>query len=423
MLDVPQDPNSEIQQVTQSARSQYNEGHKAGPVTSTPHNAIAKSRLFEFSAVDLAAVCTAYDDLGHLFPYQEMLEALRIFLRSASHSQTLLAKKAIVEASIELSEAWTDQLLRTGAAVGSYIFAVVVAYYRTIHPDIRPEIYSTNLRNIPSERNFIWIPPWVDMGVHHVPPQEEAGFNNRTPHSIAFAISYSWLISAVILSAAAGGFSNQHSVETILDRLKRKVPELGLPTWELGTTKSGIEAGATGMNYGYRSTASATAKHESGIGPQGEQDSKGGQHTCGTWVAIIPLVASTLCAFFISWYTPTEGLGCRSLHQASLLFLFILSHGGTFLIQRFLIHGQARTYQYPCIIIKDALVAFTHLTFLCLAFSGFYNSCFCWAAWFSRGPQKAAVTIYFEEYFYVKLRSVWPALIFSASRFNFCSAL
>jgi len=430
MLDVPQDPDLEIRQVPQPVRSQYNESHEAGLVTCVPHNAIAKSRFFEFSAVDLAAVCTAYDDLGHLFPYQEMLEALWIFLRSASHSQTLLAKKAIVEASIELSEAWTDQLLRTAAALGSYVFAVVLAYYRTIHPDTQPEIYSTNLRNIPSEEGYVWIPPWVDMGVHRVPPQAEAGFNNRTSHSIAFAISYSWLISAVILSAAAGGFSNQHSVETILDRLKRKVPELGLPTWELGTTKSGIEAGATGMNYGYRPTASAIAKHEPGIGPQEEQDSKGGQPTCSlaqldrkpprrTWVAIIPLVASTLCGFLISWFTPTQGLGCRSLHQASLLFLFILSHGGTFLMQRFLIHGQARTYQYPCIIIKDALVAVTHLTMLCLAFSGFYNRCFCWAAWFSRGPQKAAVTIFIEEYFKVKLRTVWPALIFSALTVQF----
>jgi len=412
-------------------RSQYHayEGHEATSV------AIDKSRLFAFSAVDLATICTVYDDLGHLFPYQEMLEGLWVFLRSASLPQTLLAKKVIIEASIELSEAWTDQLLRTAAAVGSYVFAVVVAYYRTLRPDPGPSPPSSidTSRNstqhpIPWERRYMNI-SWAD----DIYENQNAKYTNRTSHSIAFAISYSWLISAVILSAAAGGFPNQHSVEKVLDRIKRKVPELGLPTWEVGTTKSGIEAGATGMNYGYRPrktskrTASTTANHAPGIGPQGEHDSKRGQPSLAqldlkpprrTWVVIIPLVASTLCAFFISWYTPTQGLGCRSLHQASLLFLFILSHGITLLIRRFLIHGQARTYQYPCIIIKDALVTVTHLTMLGLAFSGFYNRCFCWSAWFSRGSE-AVVTLYIDKYFEDKLRNVWPALTFSAIAVQF----
>jgi len=411
-------------------RSQYHayEGHGATSV------AIDKSRFFAFSAVDLATICTVYDDLGHLFPYQEMLEGLWVFLRSASLPQTLLAKKAIIEASIELSEAWTDQFLRTAAAVGSYVFAVVVAYYRTMYPapGTSPPSSSTNSTHrglIPSQKRYIPISLADNMYENR-----NAKYTNRSSHSIAFAISYSWLISAVILSAAAGGFPNQHSVEKVLDRIKRKVPELGLPTWEVGITKSGIEAGATGMNYGYRPretskrTASTTANHAPGIGPQGEHDSKQGQPSLAqldlkpprrTWFVIIPLVASTFSAFFISWYTPTEGLGCRSLHHASLLFLFILSHGGTILIQRFLIHGQACTYQYPCIIFKDALVAVTHLTFTCLASIGIYNRCFCWSAWFSRGPDWAVVTLYIDEYFEDKIRNIWPALIFSAIAVQF----
>jgi len=436
MLDVPQDqvprPARTLMRNCKCGRSQYPayEGHEATSV------AIDKSRFFAFSAVDLATICTAYDDLGHLFPYQEMLEGLWVFLRSASLPQTLLAKKVTIEASTALSEAWTDQFLRTAAAVGGYVFAVVVAYYRTMYPapgpsppsSIDTSTNSTHLRLIPSEQRYINI-SWAD----HVFESRNAKYTNRSSHSIAFAISYSWLISAVILSAAAGGFPNQHSVERVLDRIKRKVPELRLPTWEVGTTKSGIEAGATGMNYGYRPrktpkrTTFTTANHAPGIAPQGEQDGKGGQPSLAqldlksprrAWVVIIPLVASTFCAFFISWFTPTEGLGCRSLHHASLLFLFILSHAGTILIQRFLIHGQACTYQYPCIIIKDALVAVTHLTFTCLASIGLYNRCFCWSAWFSRGD-RAVVSLYIDEYFEDKLRDVWPALIFSAIAVQF----
>ena len=280
------------------------------------------------TAVDLATICTAYDDLGHVFPYRAISDRLRVFLRTATNPQKLLLEKALLEAAIDLSEAWADETFRVAVAVIGYVLVVAVSFIKTVDP--WESFTPGGTGSPPPELNSKLDKAMVDSNFTYV--ENSPTFNNRTSHSIAFAVNYSWIISAVILSAAAGGFTNRHAVEKILGKLRKKVPELNMPEWDTVEGKTLANAGVTGMNYTYRPDKFLDVEGRDPILTHMHLE-KGDPSTnvncvshtahidrapwARTLVVLVPLIASTTCAFLISWYTPTEGFGCRSLDRKS----------------------------------------------------------------------------------------------------------
>ncbi|KAI5803541.1 hypothetical protein DFH27DRAFT_51987 [Peziza echinospora] len=365
------------------------------------------SRSFlNITALDLATICAGYDDLGQIFCFESMVNTLQTFLRSCTRQEKYLVEKAFAEAATDLAEAWTDESFRAHLAVGGYVLAVVGSFFKTIDPF---DVGNIQGSNSPTRTGRV-------AGIN-------PNWNNRTSHTIAYAVSYLWVITAVILSATAGGFANRHAVEKVLTRLKNKIPRTCcLPEWEAGEGKTLARAGATGMNYGYRPRKVLVDVHEgkpdngdefssseTQARPLSERLNKSAGYHLRRTLPFLSLIGATACAFWISWFTPTDGFGCRSLHQLCALILWILSSILTMIIQRVLFPPRAKAYQYACIVAKDSIVSIIQLSFLFLAFIGYFNRCRCWSGWLSL-RSAASVTIYTDDIFEDRLRKLWPAL-------------
>lgn len=94
------------------------------------------------------------------------------------------------------------------------------------------------------------------------------------------------------------------------------------------------------------------------------------------------VIAAFGAAFMLSFYTPTIGLGCRSLGWTVIALTWTASQlGDCALRSRF---AQARTlWAFTCI--KDALAAGVVISIIVTAQLGLMNNCYCRAAVYSRG--------------------------------------
>ena len=86
----------------------------------------------------------------------------------------------------------------------------------------------------------------------------------------------------------------------------------------------------------------------------------------------------TACAVAISWLTPTEGFGCRTVTQLSFLGLWILSAMIDWLL--FLCAGtrSQRSIIYWCTFFKDLVSTCVIIVTLTWSSTGAFNSCECW---------------------------------------------
>jgi hypothetical protein len=206
-------------------------------------------------------------------------------------------------------------------------------------------------------------------------------FNNRTGHSIAYGMLYSWLIPAVFLTSLVGAYQTKSLTRRVLLRMlkdtdvvrKGSLPSTfreihrGPPTFP-----KHLEPGI--VDYRLLEFCGANAS----FSPQ--QFSHGTRRKTLYVLAMIPFILSTVSAVFTSYFNPTSGVGCRTIHQLTFFASWLLSALLTWLLGH--ITGSAESH-WRWTLRKDALFFTPQLAFFSAGFVGWFNSCFCWGAAFS----------------------------------------
>jgi len=308
-------------------------------------------------------------------------------------------------------------------------------------------------------------------------------FNNRTGHSIAFAMLYSWLIPTVLLSSMVGGFNSKSSSKAILDRLytdlTRIEPDSDNPAHAMTVPQLSPFASVPGESLiaVYESLPWCGANYT--FAPR--QSCWGRRNPISITVAAsVPTLLAMLSAVFMSYTNPTVGIGCRSVQQFCFYVAWIVSAIVTYYIQfeddvhsaaynsqpsshhehhvhhellASLIHAQIQTPEDPTkpstehaeqasqppqragvnanangnenanppphrlepkrqwrqVLIKDVSILVPQVTLFLAGFCGWFNSCFCWSAWFSR-LGNAHVVLDPQETIRALARRTWPLL-------------
>ncbi|KAF7507869.1 hypothetical protein GJ744_010033 [Endocarpon pusillum] len=286
---------------------------------------------------------------------------------------------ACKEAASELADSKVDESIRTYLAILGYLFSLSAAFVDA-----------------------------VDNG------SEKPG--NR----IAFAMLFSWLIPAVLLSAATGRFCSSGSCQRIIERFQwslnhphrdcdsgsemiRKPQPASCCSRCISTIQINFHAARpwAGPIYTYRP--------EKQIFATGSGSDR--RPLLLLLFASLPVILSVSCAFSISYYTPTVGLGCRSLLQLSIGLLWCFSACITLLLGR--VRFPDGKYLWRMILVKDTLLATPVLLAVILVTIGIFNSCWCWSAAYSRGRANAFIALKSDAGREENSRTKYPALVFA----------
>lgn len=162
-------------------------------------------------------------------------------------------------------------------------------------------------------------------------------------------------------------------------------------------------------------------------------------------LASVTIVAiPSACAISISWLTPTEGFGCRTVTQLSFLLIWILSAAVDRVLSALFPNDEKamnsfksadtsrrswrkdftafmvswrRTRLYWLIFFKDFLFMSGIIVLLTFTALGIFNSCNCWTKW---GPYLSQRYISFPQEQYVfdlikrRLQTTFPAIVIFA---------
>lgn len=204
---------------------------------------------------------------------------------------------------------------------------------------------------------------------------------NRAPHNIAFGALYFWLPFAVLTTAIVGGAQTENSVPRILNRLRDDTNKIFsdqtegdmFPKLEFSMSKRRIAGGLpTWQPDKFRDWKNEHVKF-----------------------LIISLALSTLivgipalAAIWVSWRTPTEGFGCRSLTQTCFFLSWIISYVIDWLLTKVIRESPAEEgavrsqWIYWITFVKDLCLTAGAITMLTFTSVGIFNNCNCWTKWF-----------------------------------------
>jgi hypothetical protein len=237
--------------------------------------------------------------------------------------------------------------------------------------------------------------------------------SEKPGNRIAFAMLFSWLIPAVMLSAVSRRFCSSGSSERIMERFQQALnhpvfacdPERAMEAQHLDTYSSVRKnhhaahpwAGAI---YTYLPKKQVFAAGRSDRHP-----------LLLLFFALVPVALSTACACTISYLTPTVGIGCRSIAQLTIGFLWILSALMTSLLWR--LRFITQKIRWHTVLAKDMLIAISGLLIVLLANVGVFNSCWCWSGIYTHGYGDAHIALTNDGGRGENTRSKYPALVFA----------
>lgn len=210
---------------------------------------------------------------------------------------------------------------------------------------------------------------------------------NHAPHNIAFGALYFWLPFAVLSTAIVGGAQTQNSVPRILNRLKEDTEEI------FGANRGPAQGGRSSVSFPLLKFSMPERRVSGGLPtwqPDKFDDWTSENHMgikffffgflMSTTIATIPAIA----AIWVSWRTPTEGFGCRSVTQASFLLSWLLNVTSDWILSKCTLRSKAPRGQriYWITFAKDFLLTSGAIIALTSSAVGVFNSCNCWTQWF-----------------------------------------
>jgi len=332
---------------------------------------------------DFAAVNVLFDEWNNsavrVYP-----ELLRLFDGLEDDKRTNFIA-ACREAAHKLSDSRMNDSLRTWLAVGGYIVGVASAFLKTL----------------------------------------ETGASNRTAHTIAFAILYSWLIPAVVISASVGGFSSTRTGRRVIREMKDELRE----DWRIGDPADVLYPSIarlplpgrlilkshTTLEESFSFFGSYSFRHDTSLKfprPGTLETRRAHSWNRPNWLLLllscVPIITATQTAVILSWMHPPVGPGCRSLTQIIFCLTWLASALFTKLTSKFF----SGKYRFRLVIAKDLILAIMQVGFVLAAFVGFYNSCFCWSNYFSLPrPGPAFIEVVQPQALSNMVRIKWPIIV------------
>ncbi|KAF8543174.1 hypothetical protein BDD12DRAFT_726849 [Trichophaea hybrida] len=293
-------------------------------------------------ARDLATVNSIFDDWD--FSTNSVFESMFQTLTHLDAPGRDGFITACIDAAHRLSESRADERRRTSFAVLGYIVAIIAAFLKTL-------------------------------------TGKSQTLDRKIAFSIAFSMSMSGLIPAVVLSTMVGSFTSNRVAVRIIRDLKAELGDswhiLDPGTWQVSSTlrnpvsrcavwKSWETLDNTlpyaGGNYSYR-----PSKYVPPTGLLPWNGFIGDRSTTKIYIySVLPLIIAVGCAITVTWLTPTKGFSCRSLVQLSFLLLWIMSLFLTW-ISGYFLTGKYRWY---AILIKDFIIALIIWGLIIAAFVG-----------------------------------------------------
>lgn len=195
---------------------------------------------------------------------------------------------------------------------------------------------------------------------------------------IAFAMLFSWLLPAILLSTSAARFTTSDACQRAILRFTRhlNMPETSLLPTQYhskilthGTVTSSVQAAApwSGAIYIYRQRKTIFRR------PLPYFPST----ISMLFLSIVPIIIAMFIAVAISYNTPTVGLGCRSIAEISFCLAWLCSFAFTVLLRKSgLITGK---YHLLIIAVKDIAIGMGVVLAVAIIYAGAFNSCWCWS--------------------------------------------
>ncbi|KAF8249218.1 hypothetical protein K440DRAFT_677656 [Wilcoxina mikolae CBS 423.85] len=325
-------------------------------------------RITPEHARDIATVNAIFDDWG--FSTNSVFEIMFQTLTDLDAQGREKFIAACIDAAHRLSESRADERRRTSFAVLGYIVAIIAAFLKSL-------------------------------------AMPDRALDRKTAFSIAFAMSMSGLIPAVVLSTTVGSFTSNRAAVRIIRDLQAELgdswpipdpetrqvssrlsnPFSGCVVWNsCETLEDALPYG--GGNYSYR-----PSKHSCLTGLLHQDSLPRDRSTAKLYIySVLPLIIGVGCAIYVTVSTPTTGFSCRLLLTWTL---------GCFLTGK---------YRWYATLIKDFVIALTIWGLIFSAFVGVFNTCFCWSAWFSRHGG-AYIEIKIDDQLEKLSTTTWPALV------------
>jgi len=186
------------------------------------------------------------------------------------------------------------------------------------------------------------------------------GSSDPPGHRIEYPVILSWLLTLVLLSAAAGGFASNQSCE----RVVRHLCESFGSAQQLGFQPCKDSKKYIRSIYTYRPHKRISDNWRL------------------SFLAFFAVVFAILFSAWLSWIMPTKGFDCHSIMELTILGVWIFSAfltWSTWKIKRF------QKYHVRIVFVKDAVVSLAVTLPILLASIGVFESCWCIGSVFSNG--------------------------------------
>jgi len=328
----------------------------------------------------LAAVFAAFEELtGDMGSVQQEFNAIM------SDNGARLAREdldyILKETAEELVDSRSNEGLRTVLVVINYLWAVLAA----LVPDI-------------------------------------GGVQSSQPGGrIGTAMFLSWLVTAILLSNTLSGYTSRRTCLRIMERYTRTIKgrrrdlhTFGYSPRLLSQTKSPSAFSSSSLPR-FQDFISAqpwnggvySYRPRKRLSPTRPATDRSSLHLLV--LSILPPFISSTTAFVIIFYTPTIGLGCRTLWVLALTCGIFISPLLTFLICR--IFSRAPKYAWYLVIFKDAIFGLAGVATIVLSSIGIFNTCWCWSGVYSRGRQQAYIDLDPQDEREYNLHHLYPAMV------------
>ena len=192
---------------------------------------------------------------------------------------------------------------------------------------------------------------------------------------IAFAMIFSWLLPAILLSTLAARFTTADACQRAIRRFIRhlKMPESSLQyhsdllALEVDISKVQTAEPWSGTIYVYRQRKTSI-QHPLSYFPS---------VIIMLFLSAIPIIIAMFFAVAISYNTPTVGLGCRSIAEIGICLAWLCSFTLTVLPRKF---GLVTSKHHLLIVAaKDVAIGGGVVLTVAIIYAGIFNSCFCWS--------------------------------------------
>jgi hypothetical protein len=326
------------------------------------------------TAKALAAVFAAFEELtGDMETVQLEFNAIMSETRGQLSRQDV--DYLLKETAEELVDSRSSEGLRTALVIVNYLWAVLAA--------LVPEI---------------------------------GGVQSSQPGGrIGTAMFLSWLVTAVLLSNTLSGFTSRRTCLRIMERYTRTIKgrRRDLHIFPSSPRLLSSRSTATGAQQKFHDIFSAqpwtgtvySYRPRKRLPPTSAKTDRSPFHLLS--LSLLPVLLSSTTAFIIIFYTPTIGLGCRTLWILTLTVGLLVSPLLTFGISSFLRPKLA----FYLTIIKDALFSAAGVSVILLSSIGIFNTCWCWSGVYSRGILGAYIDLDPQDEREYNLHHLYPAMV------------